>query len=74
VYYEVAFLYFIGKIIAIACLASLLSYETSVDLGLLAITNHVKANYTQTIIGEYQDVFQGIGKLKGTQVKLHTDQ
>ena len=52
----------------------LLSYETSVDLGLLTITNHVKANHTQTIIGEYQDVSQSIGKLKGTQVKLHIDQ
>ena len=49
---------------------SLLSYETSVDIGLLTITNHVKANYTQTIIG----VFQGIGKLIETQVKLHIDQ
>lgn len=56
---------------------SLLSRQTATELGLLKIVNSMSAEAgspTQSqLLHEYQDLFQGIGKLKDFQVKLHID-
>ena len=54
---------------------SLLSYMTALDLGILDIhVNHVKhmPAYEQ-LLKQYPALFDGIGKLKGVEVKLHID-
>ncbi|XP_078664152.1 uncharacterized protein LOC144907224 [Branchiostoma floridae x Branchiostoma belcheri] len=55
---------------------NLLSYETAEKLGLVkacADVNVTVADNIQELVKEYDDVFQGIGKLKDFQVKLHVD-
>ena len=54
---------------------SLLGYKTAEDLGLLTIacTNCILDTNTRQLVSEYQDIFDGIGKLKDVQVRLHID-
>ena len=52
---------------------SLLSWETSQKLQLLATVNTVKNNSEQ-IIEEFSELFTGLGKLKDFKVKLHIDE
>ena len=59
---------------------SLSSYETSVDLGLVLEINAVTSNNVQcgsnvkNLINEYSELFEGIGKLKDKEIKLHIDE
>ena len=54
---------------------SLLSYQTADELGLIKIVNSVSSTSGRTVADElvdsYPELFQGIGKLKDFQVKLH---
>ncbi len=56
---------------------SLLSRKTATELGLLQIVNSMStedgSSNPSQLIQEYQDLFQGIEKLKDFQVKLHID-
>ena len=56
---------------------SLLSYITARDLGLVNVDlNHITVSDITTVeklAAEYPEVFQGIGKLKNYEVKLHID-
>ncbi|EDO41405.1 predicted protein [Nematostella vectensis] len=49
---------------------SLLGYSTAKELNLVKITQHIK-DMPSTL--KYPYLFDGIGKLKGTTVKLHID-
>ena len=56
--------------------ASLLSYETAEDLGLMKITIAAVSPEsaiitTDQVLKEYPELFQGLGNLRGRQVKLH---
>lgn len=60
---------------------SLLSYQTATELGLLQIVNSLSTsdrsvNETSIaqLLDDYNSLFQGIGKLKDFQVKLHIDE
>ena len=60
---------------------SLLSYDTSVQLDLIPEINSVheenKNNLggnVQYLLRKYPELFQGIGKLKDTKIKLHIDE
>ena len=59
---------------------SLISYETSVDLGLVPEINSVSSNNdhgsnnVQNLVREYSNLFEGIGKLKDRDIKLHIDE
>ena len=57
---------------------SLLSWRTSEDLGLIKIASPLKAPGAETeveqLVREYDDLFHGLGKLKGRQVKIHVDE
>ena len=57
---------------------SLLSWKTSQNLGLLkAVTRHVhdsSSTRVEELVKEYDELFRGLGKLKGYQVKLHIDE
>lgn len=59
---------------------SLLSYQTSVDLGLVPEINSVTLNNeqcstteVQKLVKEYSNLFNGIGKLKDREITLHID-
>ena len=56
---------------------SLLSWKTSTNLELLKVVQPIVAQNTPTVdklTSEYHDLFQGLGKLKNYQVKLHIDE
>ena len=56
---------------------SLLSWRTSTDLELLKVVKPIKHHDTPTVeqlVTQYQDLFQGLGKLKDYQVQLHIDE
>ena len=56
---------------------SLLSWKTSQDLGLLKAVHHVNdssSTRVEELVKEYDELFHGLGKLKGYQVKLHIDE
>ena len=56
---------------------SLLSWKTSQDLGLLKAVHHVhdsSSTRVEELVKEYDELFHGLGKLKGYQVKLHIDE
>ena len=53
---------------------NLLSCTTSIDLGFITFTNAVNIQNKQNIIDEYSDRFEGIGKMKNCNIKLHIDQ
>lgn len=56
---------------------SLLSWNTSQMLALLKIVQAMEKteqNDTPKIVDEYSDLFNGLGKLKGYQVRLHIDE
>ena len=52
---------------------SLLSWETSTQLHLINVVQHVQAE-TTPLAKEYSDLFRGLGKLKNFSVKLHIDE
>ena len=54
---------------------SLLSYATAVDLGILnmQINNVMNTLTYEQLLKQYPALFHGIGKLKGTEVKLYID-
>ena len=56
---------------------SLLSWSTSQKLRLITTTTPLKSVNTNggvdSLVAEYSDLFVGLGKLKGYQVKLHID-
>lgn len=59
---------------------SLLSYDTSVQLGLIPEINSVSSSNlghsngnTDKLLKQYPELFEGIGKLKDRQIKLHID-
>ena len=53
----------------------LIGFQTAKDLGLVLVANLVQWNETaiSKLVGEYADLFKGIGKMKGVQVDLHVD-
>ena len=56
---------------------SLLSWKTSQQLGLLKAVHSVNEDSSPRIdklVEEYDELFHGLGKLKGYQVKLHIDE
>ena len=54
---------------------SLLSYSTAVALGILDIQlHHISSTpMCEQLFRQYTSLFEGIGKLKGTEVQLHID-
>ena len=54
------------------CSGSLLSWETSTQLHLINVVQHVQVA-TSPLAKEYSDLFRGLGKLKNFSVKLHID-
>ena len=53
---------------------SLLSWETSKELQLIDIVREIKSeSASQRLVEEYSDLFNGLGKLKNVEVKLHID-
>lgn len=52
---------------------SLLSWQTSQDLGLLNAVAHLESSFIESLKTEYQDIFTGLGKLKDVKIKLHID-
>ena len=57
---------------------SLLSWQTSLNLELISVTTPFTSSDERPeinrLINEYSDLFTGLGKLKGFQVKLHIDE
>ena len=56
---------------------SLLSWQTSKLLGLLCHVNQISKTFDDKIAKlktDYEDIFTGLGKLKGVKVKLHIDE
>ena len=56
---------------------SLLSWKTSQDLGLLKTVHRVhedSPSRVEKLVKEYDELFHGLDKLKGYQVKLHIDE
>ena len=60
---------------------SLLSYDTSVQLELIPEINSVttskyeqSSNNVETLLKQYSGLFEGIGKLKDREIKLHIDE
>ena len=56
---------------------SLLSWKTSQELGFLKAVHNVNDDSsptTEKLIKEYDELFHGLGKLKGYQIKLHIDE
>ena len=53
----------------------LIGFETCKDLDLVLVGNSFQSNETaiSKLVGEYADLFKGIGKMKGVQVDLHVD-
>ena len=55
---------------------SLICYETAHELGLVTVVNQVHdadPPIPTTLLNEYKEIFSGVGKMKGHQVKLHID-
>ena len=52
---------------------NLIGYEMAVDLGLLHIINSVSTPKVDNILEDYNDCFEGLGKMKGKTAKLHID-
>ena len=52
---------------------NLIGYETAVDLGLLHIRNSVSTPKVTNMLEDYNDCFEGLGKMKGKTAKLHID-
>ena len=53
---------------------TLMSFSTGTQLGLIHISYNVTSPVTtENIVNNFQDRFEGIGKLKDTQCKLHVD-
>jgi transposase InsO family protein len=56
---------------------NLLGYKTALDLGIIhiaqSVTNSVAAD-THPIVSKFPDIFEGMGKAKDVQVKLHIDE
>lgn len=50
----------------------IISWETSQQLGLLSSCNNVRN--TSSILDQYPELFDGVGKLKDFKVKLHIDE
>ena len=57
---------------------SLLSWRTSQALNLIQVSNSLKSTdedptnaEVKQLVEEYKDLFKGLGKLEGYQVKLH---
>ena len=56
---------------------SLLSWKVSQELGLLNAVNNVNDNTSpriEQLVKKYDELFHGLRKLKGYQVKLHIDE
>ena len=57
---------------------SLLSWQTSLNLELISVATPLTSSDERPeinrLINEYSDLFTGLGKLKGFQVKLHIDE
>ncbi|XP_069129130.1 uncharacterized protein [Argopecten irradians] len=53
---------------------SLLSYHTAIALSIIPTIRVVSKSETDSIIEEYQDRFEGIGKIKDVQVKIHVNE
>ena len=57
---------------------SILGFESAVELKVLHIANRTQQTClsagAQKICSRHPKLFQGIGKLKGTKVKLHIDE
>ena len=56
---------------------SLLSYKTAMDLGILYLhVNHISdvVPVHEQLCRQHSGIFNSIGKLKGVEVKIHTDQ
>ena len=53
---------------------SLLGYTTAVELQIIPKINTVKMSRTEEILEKYNDVFEGLGKLKERKIKLHVDE
>ena len=51
---------------------TLISFQTATDLQMIAITYAIPP-YSDDIVEQYPDRFQGIGKLKGVTCKLHVN-
>ena len=53
----------------------LIGFQTTKYLGLVLVANLIQSNETaiSKLVGEYADLFKGIGKMKGVQVDLHVD-
>ena len=52
---------------------ALLSYATASELDIIKISANNMSTRSDVIKEKYKDLFMGIGKLKGVQVKLHKD-
>ena len=52
---------------------ALLSYATASELDIIKISGNNVSTRSDVIKEKYKDLFMGIGKLKGVQVKLHED-
>ena len=55
---------------------SLLSYDTAVDLGIIAPIRAIEfapSTKTEKILQEFEDRFTGIGCIKGVEAKIHID-
>ena len=53
---------------------TLLSYQTSVDLGIVPVINSVDSDIYAELCDKYKPVFTGLGKLKDKQIKFHVDE
>ena len=52
--------------------AALLGRETAIQLGVLKLGNQIcTVTSKETIMSDYKEIFEGVGKLKDYQVKLH---
>ncbi len=51
-----------------------MSYSTAVDLNIVPAINSVDTPKTDQLVGEYSDLFHGLGKLKDKVIKLHIDE
>ena len=50
---------------------SLLSPDTAVQLGIIRFINRVSS--TDTVVGNYNDLFEGTGKVKDVKIKLQIE-
>ena len=54
--------------------AALLGRETAIQLGMLKLGNQIcTVTSKETIMSDYKEIFEGVGKLKDYQVKLHVN-